>query len=79
MKNYENYNYRLEFSEEQQRFFLSNRTHPAEASGYTTVLENCTNDNFKKFKKFLELNGKRPFYSSEFVKDSALIFSELNR
>jgi hypothetical protein len=45
--------YRLEFSENQQKFHLDNYTHIQNSNGYITIFDCCTDNEFKAFESFV--------------------------
>lgn len=45
--------YRLEFNEQQQQFHLDDYTHEADANGWFTITEHCTDLEFKIFEAYV--------------------------
>jgi hypothetical protein len=65
-------NYRLEFSEKQQWLRLDNYSHQENTDGFITIMERCTDIEFKIFEAFLtRING-------ELIKESKIKYRNVD-
>ncbi len=68
--------YRLEYSNNQKRFFLNyNRRCRENTNGYITIFEDITDLEFAVFEEYLLTMRERSEWSDEFVIDSAIFIS----
>ena len=65
--------YRLEYSNNQKRFFLNyNRRCRQNTNGYITIFEDITDMEFAIFEEYLYTAREKSEWSDKFVKDSAI-------
>ena len=72
--------YRLEYSNDQKRFFLSyNRRNRQNTNGYITIFEDITDLEFAVFEEYLYTARKKSEWSDKFVKDSAIFIRRFEK
>lgn len=72
--------YRLEYSNNQKRFFLNyNRRCRQNSNGYITIFEDITDMEFAIFEEYLFTMREKAEWSDKFVKDSAIFISRFTR
>ncbi len=72
--------YRLEYSNDQKKFFLNyNRKCLQNTNGYITIFESITDVEFAVFEEYLFTAREKAEWSDKFVKDSAIFISRFTR
>ena len=72
--------YRLEYSNDQKRFFLNhNRRCRENTNGYITIFEDITDLEFAIFEEYLFTMREKAEWSNKFVKDSAIFIRRFTR
>ena len=80
MKEIKEMTYRLEYSNNQKRFFLNyNRRCRENTNGYITIFENITDVEFAIFEEYLLTMREKAEWSNNFVKDSAIFITRFTR
>lgn len=72
--------YRLEYSNNQKRFFLNyNRRCRQNTNGYITIFEDITDVEFTIFEEYLFTAREKSEWSNKFVRDSAIFISRFTK
>lgn len=61
--------YRLEFSEAQQHFHLDNYSHIENTHGWVTIVEKCTDDEFKMIEAYVNRTSREKL-TVEYLRES---------